>query len=84
MDWPHAPKHWLFEQGMITLGDIKRRDDYRAYEEAIAERRRDAVAEILRDSGFDELSGERLDQPQCHAARHRERDLQLRADYTER
>lgn len=44
---------WLFENGMITLGDVHRRDNYEEYESEVAARRTAAVAEILDEEGFD-------------------------------
>ncbi|MFZ1489494.1 MAG: hypothetical protein WAS51_06105 [Ilumatobacteraceae bacterium] len=55
---PSSPRHrhgWLFEDGMITLGDIQRRDNFQAYEDAVAARRADAVADIVGAEGFESL-----------------------------
>lgn len=55
---PSSPRHrhgWLFEEGMITLGDVQRRDDFRAYDDAVAARRADAVADIVGTEGFESL-----------------------------
>jgi hypothetical protein len=52
---PTDPRHrhsWLFDSGFVTLGDIKRRDDYKAYDQALATRRAEAVGEILADEGL--------------------------------
>jgi hypothetical protein len=52
---PSMRHEWLFTDGLVTLGDIQRRDDFQAYEEALSDRRRDAVAEILAESGLEEV-----------------------------
>lgn len=55
---PSSPRHrhgWLFEEGMIILGDVQRRDDFEAYEAAVAARRADAVADILSEEGIESL-----------------------------
>lgn len=44
---------WLFDQGLITLGDVHRRDNYEEYEREVAARRTAAIAEILNEEGFD-------------------------------
>jgi hypothetical protein len=46
---------WLFDEGLITLGDVHRRDNYDEYEREVAARRTVAVAEILNEEGFDGL-----------------------------
>lgn len=43
---------WLFDEGLITLGDFRRRGNYEEYERELAARRTVAVAEILDDEGF--------------------------------
>jgi hypothetical protein len=48
---------WLFEDGWVTLGDLRRRDDYQAYDAAIADRRRDAVSEVAAEGGFAAVRG---------------------------
>jgi len=55
---PSSPSHrhgWLFDEGMVTLGDIQRRDDFEEYEAAVAARRADAVADILSEEGIESL-----------------------------
>ncbi|MDQ1438206.1 MAG: hypothetical protein QOK43_1835 [Acidimicrobiaceae bacterium] len=49
---PAAAHRWLFSSGWVTLGDFKRRDDHRAYEEELARRRADAVREISDNGGL--------------------------------
>jgi hypothetical protein len=44
---------WLFDDGLITLGDVHRRDNYEEYEREVAARRTAAIAEILTEEGFD-------------------------------
>lgn len=46
---------WLFDEGLITLGDVHRRDNYEEYEREVAARRTVAVAEILDEEGLDGL-----------------------------
>ncbi len=46
---------WLFDDGMITLGDVQRRDNYEEYEREVSARRTTAVAEILDEEGLDGL-----------------------------
>ncbi len=55
---PSSPRDrhgWLFAEGMVTLGDVQRRDDFEAYEAAVAARRADAVADILNEEGIESL-----------------------------
>jgi hypothetical protein len=52
---PHDRHAWLFDNGLIELGDVIRRDDFRAYDEALSAKRTDAVNEILRDEGFEQF-----------------------------
>lgn len=44
---------WLFENGLITLGDVHRRGNHEEYAREVAARRTVAVAEILDQEGFD-------------------------------
>lgn len=46
---------WLFQADWITLGDMKRRDDFTAYEKEVLSRRGAAVGEILAHGGIDAL-----------------------------
>ena len=46
---------WLFRADWITLGDMKRRDDFTAYEQEVLSRRAAAVGEILAHGGIDAL-----------------------------
>lgn len=55
---PTSPAHrhaWLFGEGLITLGDVQRRDNYQEYEREVASRRTVAVREIVDEDGFDGL-----------------------------
>lgn len=45
---------WLFGNGVITIGDATRRDDYVAYAKLVSDHRRDAVSDILGQEGFAE------------------------------
>jgi hypothetical protein len=49
---PSVRHAWLFAGGPVSLGDLQRRDDFQAYEEALLDRRRHAVAEVLAESGL--------------------------------
>ena len=44
---------WLFADHMPDLGDRHRRDDFHEYESVLAERRRDAIADVLRFQGLE-------------------------------
>lgn len=46
---------WLFDDGLITLGDVHRRDNYEEYEREVAARRTAAIAEVLDEEGLDGL-----------------------------
>ncbi|MGW6902648.1 hypothetical protein ACWGF2_39665 [Streptomyces sp. NPDC054919] len=46
---------WLFRSGLITLGDIKRRDDFAAYDAEILARRAAAVGETVAHGGLEAL-----------------------------
>ncbi len=46
---------WLFRADWITLGDVKRRDDFEAYDQALLSRRAAATEEILANGGIDAL-----------------------------
>ncbi len=46
---------WLFEADWITLGDLRRRDDFAAYEAEILARRAAAVAEMVAIEGLEAL-----------------------------
>lgn len=46
---------WLFDDGLITLGDVNRRDNYEEYDKEVAVRRTAAVEEILEEEGLDGL-----------------------------
>lgn len=46
---------WLFDEGLVTLGDVQRRDNYEEYEREVATRRAIAVREILDEEGYDGL-----------------------------
>lgn len=61
---PVARHRWLFTDGLVILGDV-RRDDHDAYEEALAARRYDAVRETLDDGGLDAVLAlaEQVDAP---------------------
>lgn len=50
---PEARHAWLFEPGLVTLGDLRRRDDHAAYVATLASRRRTAVGEVLEKGGLD-------------------------------
>ncbi|GAA1216009.1 hypothetical protein [Rhodoglobus aureus] len=43
---------WLFRKDWVTLGDIRRRDDYAAYEKELAHQRQAAVDSIFSASGL--------------------------------
>ena len=43
---------WLFASDWLDLGDKPRRDDFAAYEAAIAERRAEAIGQILAEGGL--------------------------------
>lgn len=45
---------WLFA-GWVELGDLPRRDDFDAYKEELARRRRDAVGEIYSTGGLEDV-----------------------------
>lgn len=49
---PQSKYGWLFGEGMIELGDLRRRDDYAEYDAELGRRRRDAVAAILAEGGL--------------------------------
>lgn len=44
---------WLFSSDWVTLGDVKRRDDYSAYEAEMRERRAGAISEVVQSDGLD-------------------------------
>jgi hypothetical protein len=44
---------WLFEDHMPPLEDLARREDRAAYDRLLAERRRDAISEILAEGGLE-------------------------------
>ena len=46
---------WLFDDGVVTLGDQSRRDDYGAYDAAVDERRAEAVRDIVEAGGIETL-----------------------------
>ncbi|MFE8920975.1 hypothetical protein [Streptomyces rochei] len=46
---------WLFQSGWITLGDIRRRDDFAAYDAELLARRAAAVGEIVVNGGLTAL-----------------------------
>ncbi|MFF4793616.1 hypothetical protein ACFY2M_28490 [Streptomyces sp. NPDC001276] len=46
---------WLFQSHWITLGDIRRRDDFAAYDAEILARRAAAVAETVANGGLEAL-----------------------------
>lgn len=55
---PASPSHrhaWLFDEGLITLGDVHRRDNFQEYDREVAARRTAAVGEIIDAEGFDGL-----------------------------
>ena len=55
---PRAPVDevsWLFKSDWIELGDIARRDDYRAHEAAVLERRTHAIGKVLSEGGLDSV-----------------------------
>jgi len=43
---------WLFASDWVTLGDLARRDDFGAYDAALAERRAGAVGHVLAEGGL--------------------------------
>jgi hypothetical protein len=45
--------HWLFQDHMPRLEGVSWREDHSAYEAALADRRRDAVGEIVNEGGLD-------------------------------
>jgi hypothetical protein len=51
-----ARHSWLFENGLIELGDIRLRDGFDDYQEALGERRTAAVTDILVDEGIDHVT----------------------------
>lgn len=53
---PAARDAWLFSDGLVTLGDRRRRDDHDAYEATLAERRRAAVEDLLALGGLDAVT----------------------------
>lgn len=53
---PELRHAWLFDSGWVELGDLRRRDDYRAYEAELAVRRAAAIAEIYEDGGLDAVA----------------------------
>jgi hypothetical protein len=63
---PAMAHRWLFSSGWVTLGDFKRRDNYRSYEEELARRRAAAVREINDESGLAAVLefSENLEHPQ--------------------
>ena len=54
---------WLFADHMPDLGDQRRRHDFHEYESVLAERRRDAVADVLRFQGFEGVRRLATDSP---------------------
>ncbi len=44
---------WLFAEGMVQLGDLRRRDDFDAYDAELNRRRAEAVKEIFESGGLD-------------------------------
>ncbi|MEU5655030.1 hypothetical protein ABZ802_05345 [Streptomyces sp. NPDC047737] len=48
---------WLFRSGLIMLGDIRRRDDFAAYDAEILARRAAAVGETMAHGGLEGLVG---------------------------
>lgn len=49
---PALKYRWLFKRDWITLGDVGRRDDFRAFEEEVAARRRSAAEEVFSVAGL--------------------------------
>lgn len=47
----------LFDDWSPYLGDVSRRDDFNAYDEALTERRSAAAAEMAEEDGFDAIHG---------------------------
>lgn len=50
---PPSRHAWLFDDGLVTLGDLRRRDDHEAYEAALRSRRRAAIGEVLEHGGLE-------------------------------
>jgi len=44
---------WLFAEGIVQLGDLRRRDDFDAYDAELNRRRADAVKEIFESGGLE-------------------------------
>lgn len=44
---------WLFAEGWVELGDIRRRDDFAEYEAELGRRRRDAAGDIFSTGGLE-------------------------------
>lgn len=47
---------WLFMSPWVELGDVNRRDDYRAYDREVADRRAAAIKDLVAEDGFDGLA----------------------------
>jgi hypothetical protein len=54
---------WLFENGLVELGDVRLRDGFDAYEEALSARRTAAVADILTEEGIEYVTNFAVDSP---------------------
>lgn len=53
---PEDQHRWLFRSPWIELGDVKRRDDFRAYDQEVASRRSAAMAEIVAIGGLETVA----------------------------
>lgn len=53
---PSSRHAWLFDDGLVTLGDLRRRDDHDAYNAELSARRRSAVEEVLAHGGLEAVS----------------------------
>jgi hypothetical protein len=57
----YATSRWLFKEHMPSLGDVSKRDDFQAWEQAVNDQRRDAVSAIDKEGGLElikRLAGE--------------------------
>lgn len=50
---PSDAHQWLFANDWIELGDVRRRDDFAAYDEEVASRRAAAIQEVFDEGGID-------------------------------
>lgn len=53
---PVSRNAWLFREHWVTLGDLRKRDNFEAYNRELDARRAEAVGEVLKEQGLNGLS----------------------------